>query len=81
MLCGCGCLHCAQELNPKLGRARGLDLHSVAARLEQGLYQATGQQMEVSTMEGTEAPSPSMSLLYIVACVFVQHASAMTLLW
>jgi hypothetical protein len=36
-----------QELNPKLGRARGLDLHSVAARLEQGLYQATGQSLQV----------------------------------
>jgi hypothetical protein len=40
-------LLCPQELNPKLGRARGLDLHSVAARLEQGLYQATGQPLQV----------------------------------
>lgn len=37
----------AQELNPKLGRARGLDLHSVAARLEAGLYAATDEPMEV----------------------------------
>lgn len=37
----------AQELNPKLGRARGLDLHSVAARLEQGLYEATGEPLQV----------------------------------
>jgi hypothetical protein len=37
----------AQELNAKLGRARGLDLHSVAARLEQGLYAATTQPTEV----------------------------------
>ncbi|WIA14572.1 hypothetical protein OEZ85_003088 [Tetradesmus obliquus] len=36
----------AQELNPKLGRARGLDLHSVAARLEQGLYAATGTPLQ-----------------------------------
>jgi hypothetical protein len=41
----------AQELNPKLGRARGLDLHSVAARLEQGLYQATGQPLQVGNMQ------------------------------
>lgn len=37
----------AQELNPKLGRARGLDLHSVAARLEKGLYAAAGEPLEV----------------------------------
>jgi hypothetical protein len=37
----------AQELNPKLGRARGLDLHSVAARLEAGLHDATQQPLEV----------------------------------
>jgi hypothetical protein len=37
----------AQELNPKLGRARGLDLHSVAERLEAGLYAATEQPLEV----------------------------------
>eukprot|EP00879_Flechtneria_rotunda_P015560 GHRR01016273.1.p1 GENE.GHRR01016273.1~~GHRR01016273.1.p1 ORF type:complete len:376 (+),score=247.41 GHRR01016273.1:1-1128(+) len=37
----------AQELNAKLGRARGLDLHSVAARLECGLYQTTGELIKV----------------------------------
>lgn len=37
----------AQELNPKLGRARGLDLHSVASRLEAGLYAATEEPLEV----------------------------------
>lgn len=37
----------AQELNPKLGRARGLDLHSVAARLEAGLYAATEYPLQV----------------------------------
>jgi hypothetical protein len=40
----------AQELNPKLGRARGLDLHSVAARLEAGLYDATQEPLEVRVL-------------------------------
>lgn len=42
----------AQELNPKLGRARGLDLHSVAARLEAGLYAATEDPLQVCVCAG-----------------------------
>jgi hypothetical protein len=41
----------AQELNAKLGRARGLDLHGVAARLEAGLYGATDKPLELGRQQ------------------------------